>query len=595
MSNNKKKRLIWFILLALITSFSLQTLLFTESSSKVDDFSFSVPNLSAQDTFWPGNSSEWPEVAPETQGLNSGKISEILEFIENNSTNIQSIIIVRNGYLLFEEYLWNYQIYRNLAGEKEYPGGRKIVPQYSGTKSVISLLIGIALQEGFLDNVNQTLYEFYADIWEPSFTNSTLKKNITIEQLLTHNSGLNGGDANYPPNGKTLIELDCIDWALDRVPLKYNPGQTGVYEYSNDGPNLLSGIIENVTGKSTEEFAQEYLFTPLGISEDEYVWWHDDKNVSYGGYGLECTPKVQAKFGILCLNDGKWDGTQIVEPNFMEDAFTQQTSAFGMPYGYLFYIRDDPFDAYFTIGAGGQNIYILPEYNLVVGFTASNGGPYEQIISDYILQFTAPEWDQIPEDQLIREGDSFFYNVNGSNVFGVEYSIDDTVNFNISSEGIITNSLSLSAGVYPLEIRAYNPYNNSITATITIRVAEDRAPEWDEIPEDQTILEGNSLFYDVNASNVFGVEYSIDDTVNFAITPEGIITNSLNLSVGVYSLEIRAYNPYNNSITATINIRVISVSTNGIGIPGFDITMIFLTIFCASALLIIRRKKTSKY
>ena len=138
----------------------------------------------------------------------------------------------------------------------------------------------------------------------------------------------------------------------------------------------------------------------MGISEDEYVWWQDDKNVSYGGYGLECTPKVQAKFGILCLNDGNWDGTQIVEPNFMEDAFTQQTSAFGMPYGYLFYIRDDPFDAYFTIGAGGQNIYILPEYNIVVGFTASNGGPYVSMITDYILQ-NIVDPPSIPDDPAI--------------------------------------------------------------------------------------------------------------------------------------------------------------------------------------------------
>ena len=360
MRNKIEKLLTGIIVVSLIASISIVSISKPEISTSVNDSSFSVPNLSAQGKFWPGDSSEWTEVAPETQGIDPDKIAEMFEFINSSQTDIHSIVIARNGYLLLEEYLWESQIYRNLTGGKEYSGNTTIHMQQSTTKSVMSVLIGIAIQEGFLDNVNQTLYEFYADIWNSTFTNSEQKKSITIEQLLTHNSGLSGGwPYPYPPNGKTLIELDCIGWALDRVPLFTTPGSEGVYAYSSDGPNLLSGIIENVTGKSAEEFAQEYLFTPLGISENEYDWWHDDKNVSFGGYGLDCTPKVQAKFGILCLNDGKWDGTQIVEPNFMEDAFTQQTSAMGMPYGYLFYIRDDPFDAYFSIGAGGQNITYL--------------------------------------------------------------------------------------------------------------------------------------------------------------------------------------------------------------------------------------------
>jgi len=399
-----KKRFTWFILLALITLFSIQSLSLPEISSKVDDFSLSVPNLSAQNTFWPSNSSEWAEVAPETQGLNSGKISEILEFIENNSTNIQSIIIVRNGYLLFEEYLWNYQIYRNLAGEKEYPGGRKIVPQYSGTKSVISLLIGIALQKGFLDNVNQTLYEFYSDIWEPSFTNSTLKKNITIEHLLTMNSGYSA-HPYYPPDADTKYEADCIPFILDEVPLGFTPGEAGEFAYSNEGVDLLSGIITNVTGKSTEEFAKEYLFTPLGFSEDEYYWLNDSKGTDFGASGFECSPKGQARLGILALNNGTWNGTQIVEPNFFKNATTTKIYSGEKTnyYGYLWWIMNGSFDGYYTAGAGGQNIYIIPEYNIIVGFNGAamgDDGIYEQIILDYILK-NIVDPPEIPDDPII--------------------------------------------------------------------------------------------------------------------------------------------------------------------------------------------------
>jgi hypothetical protein len=135
-------------------------------------------------------------------------------------------------------------------------------------------------------------------------------------------------------------------------------------------------------------------------------------------------------------------------------------------------------------GAGGQFIYVIPKYNITIGFAAdSDIAPYDQLVTSYIVQFAednAPEWDQIPEDQLLQEGDSLIYDVNASDTSGVEYSINDNVNFNITSEGIITNSSSLSADVYPLEISVYNSFNNSIMATITIRV--ESIPNSNAIP-----------------------------------------------------------------------------------------------------------------
>jgi len=340
--------------------------------------------------FWPLNSSEWTEVAPEEQGLDSDKIAEMFEFIEKNSYDVHSIIIVRNGFLLTEKYLSNSQLLDN----KSYPGGIKIHNQWSATKSLISILIGIALQSGFLDNLNQTLYEFFKDMWDPNFTDSEIKKNITIEQLLKMNAGFVAG--KEAP--KTKDSFDLIKWALAEVPIGFTPGQTGKFEYSNDGINLLSGIITKVTGKTAEEFAKEYLFTPLGVSDDEYSWWHDDKNISAGGYGFSCTPKAQAKIGMLSLNNGNWNGTQIVEPNFMKNAVSPQTSfdsqgkdkKSGVSYGYLWVITEHLFKGYYAAGAGGQCIFVIPEYNITVGITGAieTAWFYEQMISDYILQFT---------------------------------------------------------------------------------------------------------------------------------------------------------------------------------------------------------------
>jgi CubicO group peptidase (beta-lactamase class C family) len=343
--------------------------------------------------FWPSNSSEWTEVAPEEQGLDSNKIDEMFEFIEKNSYDVHSIIICRNGYLVKEAYLHN----STLLDTKSYPGGVKIHNQWSATKSVISILIGTALQEGFLDNINQTLYEFFADDWDSNFTDSEIKKNITIEQLLKMNAGFVAG--KEAP--KTKESFDLINWALAEVPIGFTPGQAGKFEYSNDGVNLLSGIITRVTGKSAEEFAQEYLFTPLGISNDEYYWWHDDEGNSAGGYGLSCTAKVQAKIGILCLNNGCWRGKQIVEPTYMAKSISTQTSfdskgkdkRSGVSYGYLWVITENPFKGYYAAGSGGQCIFVIPDYNITIGITGAVGVEwfYEKMIADYILQFTKDE------------------------------------------------------------------------------------------------------------------------------------------------------------------------------------------------------------
>jgi len=470
MRKKLEKLLICMISLVIIASFSIGPVSMRGVNTYIDDFSDSVSDLSTQDVYWPSNSSDWMEVAPETQGLDSDKIAAMFR---NMILDIHSIIIVRNGYLIVEEYLYNYEVLETKEYSDQLPPKSYSGPIYhdqaSTTKSLMSILIGIALQQGLLDNLSQTLYEFFGHIWnESTFVDSALKKNITIEQLLTMNSGLTGDWPHdpWPP-------VDCINLALEHVPLSYTPGDPGEWEYTDFGPNLLSGIITNITdGQSAEEFAKDYLFTPLNISEEEYNWPHDSLNISYGGYEFECSPKVQAKIGILCLNNGTWNGTQIIDSDYIKDATSTQVSTGKGAYGYLWY-TNAPYGGYYSVGAGGQCIYVFPEYNITVGFTGAHDLGYDNIITDYIIQFAAdnaPEWDRVPGSKTIYEGDSFYYDVNASDTSGVDYSIDDTLNFQITSEGVITNSRRLSAGDYPLLISAFNPFNNSITGGINVRV-----------------------------------------------------------------------------------------------------------------------------
>jgi len=389
----KNSKIFCATLLILISSLVLYSFQSSNITTK-DDFSRISPKTAQGYIHWPGNSSEWTEIDPADQGLDATKISQMFDLIESSSYDVHSVIIVKNGYLIREEFLNNSQI----LPQKTYADGSKFHHQASTTKSLMALLIGAAIGQGYLDNVSQTLYEFFSNIWSSGFTNSTLKKNITIEQILTMNAGFVGSYDSAYPGGSTVF-TDCVEWTLDDVFLQFTPGEPSGFAYSNDGPNLLSGIISNATGMNSSTFARQYLFEPMGITDEEWDWWGDSAGVDFGGYGFSCSPKVQAKLGMLCLNNGNWNGTQLIPSEYIIKATSFKTShgrwTYAPPtdifnYGYLFYTNDTN-NGYHTAGAGGQNIYIIPDFNTTVAFTGSNmdDSVYKSFIYDYILYSAA--------------------------------------------------------------------------------------------------------------------------------------------------------------------------------------------------------------
>ena len=177
-------------------------------------------------------------------------------------------------------------------------------------------------------------------------------------------------------------------------------------------------------------------------------------------------------------------------------------------------------------------------------------GPFESL---------APTWDQVPTDQTVEYGDSFYYDVNASDHSPpLIYWINDTSNFQIDTNGVITNVTVLPVNIYWLEIGVNDTYQNSRIAVIKITVQENIPPTWDEVPEDQIIIEyGESLSYDVSASDPSGIDsYWISDTLNFHIDSNGLITNVIPLSVDSYWLEVRVNDTYGNYNNAFILIIV---------------------------------------
>ncbi|KKK90291.1 hypothetical protein LCGC14_2724540, partial [marine sediment metagenome] len=272
---------------------------------------------------WPWPTYGWITSTPEEQNMSSSILTDMEFYILSEEIPIDSITIIKNGYLVYEEYYKDYLINpdKNFTTTWVLHDNTQKHYIWSCTKSIISLLIGIAIDHGFIDNTSQTFYEFFPERWNATY--DARKLNITIEHLLRMESGMSGATAPpYPP----VYGYDYLQRLL-AIPLFQSPGDP--YEvtwdsYTSAGVTLLSAILNRTTGRLTWDFAQEYLFDPLGIPKENMRWGNTSNiepynlTINYGGSSIAMYPQDLAKIGYLCLNNGTWDGTQIVSSDWIE-------------------------------------------------------------------------------------------------------------------------------------------------------------------------------------------------------------------------------------------------------------------------------------
>ncbi|MGY5876421.1 MAG: serine hydrolase [Candidatus Thorarchaeota archaeon] len=356
-----------------IATFLVLCILFTPSFASNNPIgTFHASSEIAQD-YWPTNG--WQNATPESQEMDSSYLQAMLDYIDDNNLPIDAILIVRNGYLVFEEYL---SAYFGVDHKHEL---------YSVTKSFTSALIGAAIQNGLIDNVSQRVIDFF-----PNRTIDNMdsrKENLTLEHVLTMTSGLEWDEWSVPysdpENDYNMLftSNDTLRDILDR-PMVADPGESWVY--SSGGSHLLSKIVEVVSGMDTLDFANEFLFGPLNITQ--ISWLNDLQSTPYGGHGLRLTRRDMAKFGYLYLNNGTWDGQQILPVNWTDwSSYSHKNvpdSTF--TYGYQWWIMPD--GIYSARGLYGQKIYVLPEYDTVVVFTADLIGvanPQDSLVLNNII------------------------------------------------------------------------------------------------------------------------------------------------------------------------------------------------------------------
>ncbi len=323
--------------------------------------------------YWPTNG--WRSTTPEEQGMDSEKLAQMAENIQQTELDLNSLLIVRNGYLVNELYV------------APYSGGQDD-SIFSVTKSVMSTLVGIAIQNGYIKDVHQPLFSLLSD---QGVTNlDDRKKAITLENLLTQTSGLDCHENPMP--GEAYIEAsdNWVQFMLNQ-PMVAQPGTK--FNYCTGAIHIVSAIIQKATGMSAREFANQNLFLPLGIKPvPEERWPSDPQGVSIGGYSLALTPIEMAKLGYLFLNQGQWDGKTIVPAEWVAAAtISHSNQGDKKEYGYLWWI-DPQGKWYAALGRGGHHIFVYPAENLVVVFTASlpftNDAdliPLQELLDQYIL------------------------------------------------------------------------------------------------------------------------------------------------------------------------------------------------------------------
>jgi CubicO group peptidase (beta-lactamase class C family) len=309
----------------------------------------------------------WPLSTPEKEGMDRDLLEAGIAALAKFS-NLYSVLIVRNDKIVLERYF-----------QGETPRHARNIQ--SASKSFISALVGIAIHEGYIQSVDQTAAEFLPTYF--ASTQDSRKLDITLRYLLTMTPGFSYRDELYGLQGNWLAS--AISY-----PLASEPGSE--FNYSTMSSHILSAILTEATGMSSCEFACRYLFQPIGITVDN--WSKDPQGYCMGGVGMYFTPRELARFGLLYLHDGVWDGRQVVPSEWIAESMSRHVNKTGVPgvsYGYYWWIESAAgHDVYAAVGHGGQTVRIVPDLNLVVVTTADSYAPAQGIevfplLEEYVI------------------------------------------------------------------------------------------------------------------------------------------------------------------------------------------------------------------
>ena len=290
-------------------------------------------------------------VPPEQAGISSSFLYKILNQIRVGRLDIHSLIVIKNDKLVLEAYLDPYT-------ENDLHNLKSV------SKSVLSALAGIAIEQGLISDVEAKLSEVLPEYFEPAV--DARKGDITLHHLLTMTPGFDFTEHSEQA-GKWFKAGNPVREAI-ALPISSTPGQR--FRYATINTHLFSAWLTKAAYMNTSEFAEKHLFTPLGIKD--YYWVKDPQGIYWGGTQLYLTPRDMARFGMLYLKRGRYREEQLIPAQWVDESTRWRHSVdTHSGYGYWWWLIPAS-DGYIAAGWGGQRIGVFPSKDLVIVVTASN-------------------------------------------------------------------------------------------------------------------------------------------------------------------------------------------------------------------------------
>lgn len=305
----------------------------------------------------------------ETNNMNQEKITALEEIIYSRYSNTAGMIVLKNGETQYENYFNGCT-------------AASCINIFSVTKSIISILIGIAIDRGEIQSVNQKVLDFFPDFKVEE--GETTIQDVTLKCLMTMTAPYKHQEEPY------LEYFTRDDWVSTALELLGGPEKVGKFRYTPFiGPDILSGVLVKATGQSVLDFATKHLFAPLGITvggnvileneEAHYAfmgardisgWVIDSKGINTAGWGLTLTARDMAKIGQLYLDGGKWNEKQIVSARWIAESTREHSrwEDLNLPYGYLWWIVDE--NAFAAMGDSGNTIYVNRKKKIVISIAS---------------------------------------------------------------------------------------------------------------------------------------------------------------------------------------------------------------------------------
>ncbi len=338
-------------------------------------------------TVWPGD--DWQVASPVEEGMDTTRVEDALSFA--GDCRSEGVVVVRGGRIVAERY-W---------GEG---GARARTAMFSATKSVVCVLVGIAIGEGLISGADQKASDFLTE-WK-----SSGREEITIRHLLSMTSGL----AMAAPGRQGAGQPKDDEEPAIELELEHEPGTE--WEYNTRAYRLLFAVIHRATGRTVDRYSKEKLFGPLGMKDTA---WKSRKTAGSERFlHVESTCRDMARFGLMVLRGGGWNGAAVAGSGFLKAALSPSQSL-NRAYGWLWWLNgseshmrpagrkpvkgmifpDCPDDAAAALGAGDKKIYIVPSLDLVVTRlgprTGDKGGPGESGFDNLFLHrvcFAVSAW-----------------------------------------------------------------------------------------------------------------------------------------------------------------------------------------------------------